>query len=99
MKELPIWVSAVEEHDEETKAIFRPDADSLLERVPVDKLRANLGEICSGLNQVLTNIKEVGKFRLQEVTIQVEVTAEGGVNLIGTATLGGKGAITLKFVE
>lgn len=99
MNEIPIWVSAIEEHDGETKAIFRPDADALLERIPLDKLQANLSNVCAGLTQALADIKEVGKFRLQEVTIQVEVTAEGGVNLIGTATLGGKGAITLKFVE
>lgn len=99
MKNLPIWVSTVEDHDSDTKAIFKPSADALLENVPVEKLKESLSEISSGLTDVLTSVKEVGKFRLQEVTIQVEVTASGGINLIGNASVGGKGAITLKFVE
>jgi hypothetical protein len=48
---------------------------------------------------MLNDVKQVGGFQLKQVTIQVEVTAEGGIELVGTAKLGGKGAITLTFSE
>lgn len=99
MEQLPILVSKVDSFDGQTKALFLPDADTILEHIPIEKLQANLSNVCMGLTRALSDIKEVGNFRLKEVSIQVEVTASGGVNLIGTATLGGKGAITLKFVE
>ena len=99
MDALPIWVSSIEPEDKETKAIFLPDAETILERIPVDKLKANLGKLAQQFTAALEDIKAIGKFRLTEVEIQVEVSAEGGVELIGTATLGGKGAITLKFAE
>jgi autotransporter translocation and assembly factor TamB len=99
METLPIWVSTVESEDKETKSIFKPDAEAILERIPVEKLKANLRKLAQQFTTALEDIKAVGKFRLKEVEIQVEVSAEGGVELIGTATLGGKGAIKLKFVE
>jgi hypothetical protein len=39
----------------------------------------------------------VGDYELHEVKLQVEISAKGGVNLVGTAEAGGKGAITLTF--
>jgi hypothetical protein len=48
---------------------------------------------------MLDDVKQISSFKLKEVTIQVEVTAEGGIELVGTAKLGGKGAITLTFAE
>jgi hypothetical protein len=41
----------------------------------------------------------VGQFKLKEITMQVEISASGGISIIGTASIGGKGAITLKFAE
>jgi hypothetical protein len=99
MEELPVLVSVVESVDERTKAIFRPDAEVLLEYIPAERLRESLSKLCGGLSKIFSDIKAVGNFRLQEVTVQVEITAEGGISLIGTASVGGKGAITLKFVE
>lgn len=99
MNDISIWVSKLEKTHQETKAIFQPDADLVLERIPSDKLQASLVGLCEDLSNILTGIKEVGNFRLKEVTIQVEVSAEGGVNLIGSAKMAGKGAITLKFAE
>jgi hypothetical protein len=42
-------------------------------------------------------VKAVGGFELAEVQVAVELTAEGGVNLIGNLTAGAKGAIQLTF--
>lgn len=99
MDHLPIIVSVVEANASQTKALFRPDADAMLEFIPVERLRESLSKLCGGLSTVFSDIQTVGNFRLQEVTIQVEISAEGGINIIGTAMVAGKGAITLKFVE
>jgi autotransporter translocation and assembly factor TamB len=96
MQTIPVWVSQ-SEGDVEAKAIFSPDADVVLKKIPIDKLQGNLDAVCQSIGNTISNIKKVGSFKLKEVTIQVEVSAEGGVELIGTAKLGGKGAITLTF--
>lgn len=98
-QQLAIWVSSIEDQPGETKSIFRPDAEAVLSYIPTDKLRVSMQKVCADLAGVLDDIKAIGRFRLKEVQIQVEVSAEGGVQLIGTATLGGKGAITMTFVE
>ena len=76
---------------------FRADDAIGLQAVPVNRLKENLNQVAEAMLTVLDDIKQVGQFQLKEVTLQVEVSARGGVNLIGTASLGGKGAITLKF--
>jgi hypothetical protein len=62
-------------------------------------LKENLQYVSNALMTVLADIRKIGQFKLQQVEIQVEVTAEGGVHFIGTAKVGGKGAITLTFSE
>jgi hypothetical protein len=96
---IPFLVILPDEEDKETKGVFFPDAEIGLENISVDRLKENLGNICQGLSTVLSDIKKVGNFKLTEVTIGVEVTAEGGVNFVGTSKVGGKGAITLTFSE
>jgi hypothetical protein len=103
MSNIPFLVSTPDQtSDEEVKGIFASKGSKdlvVLKDIPTDKLRENLSSVCQGLAEALQDIKAVGNFTLKEVTIQVEVTAEGGVELIGTAKLGGKGAITLTFSE
>ena len=72
-------------------------AEAVIERIPVSKLRANLHAVCSNVVEVLKDIKKVGDFELSEVTLQVEVGAEGGIALIGTANVSSSGAISLTF--
>ncbi|MEL7510448.1 MAG: hypothetical protein AAFN42_24225, partial [Cyanobacteria bacterium J06554_1] len=67
--------------------------------LPTELLRKNLTSVCQGMASMLSDVQELGRFRLKEVTVQVEVTAEGGIELVGTAKLGGTGAITLTFSE
>ncbi|GMM83438.1 hypothetical protein [Pseudoalteromonas sp. MTN2-4] len=98
MQTLPIIVNQTYDSDDsQTKGIFTPDSDTVLENVPVDTLSDNLNTVCNGVCKALSNLSKVGDFSLKEVSIQVEVSAQGGVNLIGSASVGGKGAITLKF--
>ncbi|OYD92468.1 hypothetical protein CDG76_23360 [Nostoc sp. 'Peltigera membranacea cyanobiont' 210A] len=98
MDTIPILVS-LPDKDEEVKGIFSLDAEVVLRDIPTELLRDNLNKLCQGVGTLLNDIKKVGGFRLKEVTVQVEVSAEGGVELIGTAKVGGKGAITLTFAE
>jgi len=98
MEYMPILVSLPEE-DEDVKGIFSPDGDIGFREIPTQQLKENLSKVCQGVAETLSEIKRVGDFKLKEVTIQVEVTAEGGIELIGTAKMGGKGAITLTFAE
>jgi hypothetical protein len=99
MDTLPVWVADIVEQDGQTKSLFEVDADVVLKHLDVNRLRDRMKTVCGSVSQLFADIQKVGQFRLQEVTIQVEITAEGGVELIGTAKVGGKGAITLKFIE
>lgn len=96
---IPFLVSLPDEEEQEVKGIFSRDAEIGLKNIPADRLKENLNSLCQGLATALSDIKKVGNFQLKEVTIGVEVTAEGGVNFVGTSKLGGKGAITLTFTE
>ena len=99
METIPFLVALPEEDEREVKGIFSGDADIVVRDLPTEKLRENLKKVCQGVATMLNDVKQVGGFRLKEVTIQVEVSAEGGVELVGTAKLGGKGAITSTFSE
>jgi autotransporter translocation and assembly factor TamB len=98
METITFLVSLPDE-DDQVKGIFSTDADIAVRDLPINLLRENLNKVCQGMASMLSDVKKVGNFRLKEVTIQVEVTAEGGIELVGTAKLGGKGAITLTFSE
>lgn len=67
--------------------------------IPIDTLRANLKAATSSLAEAFSDIRQVGNFQLSEVEIAVEVSAEGGVQFIGTAKVGGSGSISLKFTQ
>jgi len=98
METIPFLVS-LPEADEDVKGIFSTDTDIVVRDLPTDRLRENLNRVCQGVASMLDDVKQISNFKLKEVTIQVEVTAEGGIELVGTAKLGGKGAITLTFAE
>jgi len=66
-------------------------------QIPVETMRANLRSATALLAEVFSDIREVGKYELSEVEVGVEITAEGGVQFIGTAKVSGSGSITLKF--
>jgi len=75
------------------------DADIGMKQIPVCVLKNNMASIAESMLNVLEDIKQVGQYKLKEVTMQVEVSANGGVSIVGTANIGGKGAISLKFAE
>ena len=98
MDTIPFLVSLPDE-DEPVKGLFSAETEVALRELPTELLRKNLSSVCQGMASMLSDIEELGRFRLKEVTVQVEVTAEGGIELVGTAKLGGTGAITLTFSE
>lgn len=82
---------------ESTKGLFFPTDTTANANIPVEKLQRNMTAITEAFLETLADIKKVGRFRLTEITVEVEVSAEGGIALIGTAKAAGKGAISLKF--
>ncbi|MFE7192956.1 hypothetical protein [Kitasatospora sp. NPDC057541] len=67
--------------------------------IPVEVLRANLQRTVDGLQAVLGEIRVPdGGMPLKQAQIAFEVTASGGITLVGTsAQVAAKGAITLTF--
>lgn len=68
-------------------------------RVHVKKLGENLQAFAKKLGGTLSNIETIGTYHLNEVTVSVNITAGGEIQLLGIAR--GKGGmasgITLKF--
>ena len=72
-------------------------AGRFVEHIPVDQLHQSLTDLTAKLATVLADVKAVGGYELSEVQVGVELTAEGGVRLIGNLTAGAKGALQLTF--
>nr|CAA6801739.1 MAG: Unknown protein [uncultured Thiotrichaceae bacterium] len=70
---------------------------SKVKELSTEALSDSLQSIHENLNEIFGSIKEVGDFELQEVKLTLDVTAEGGFALIGSAQVGMKGGITLSF--
>ena len=68
---------------------------SAVRNLDISKLKGSVADLASQLSEVFRDLKAVGGFKLTEVTLSVEVSAEGSVFLIGKA--GVNGGISLKF--
>lgn len=83
-----------------TKGIVSKAAEAVREviDVDVDKLKTNLTELIGKVGAVVDAAQDAaGAFKLEEVSVGVEISAEGGVSLIGSATVGATASITLTF--
>jgi len=49
------------------------------------------------LDSLFQDLKAVGSFKLDQVEVSLEISAEGGVALIGTAKAGASEAVKLAF--
>jgi hypothetical protein len=97
---LPFLVPDEESEDAETMGglFSRDDARVTLRQIPIEVLRESLRSTISTLSSILTEIADQSMaMQLHEAQIGFEVSASGGVQLIGTAQVGTKGAITLVF--
>jgi hypothetical protein len=97
MAELYMWVAPAPVGVE--KGVLRSSGDAVLERINVAKLNSNLKSLAQDLEELLQGVEAKGGFNLSEIEIGVEVTAEAGVTLIGTAKVGGTAALTLRFCK
>lgn len=82
------------------KGIFgRRTDDNSVRRIPVAVLRENLQRTVDALQQVLGDVRVPdGGMPLQQAQVSFEITATGGIAIVGTsAQVGAKGAITLTF--
>ncbi|WP_236792338.1 hypothetical protein [Amycolatopsis sp. GM8] len=99
--ELPFLVTIDDEADVNggEKGIFRRNQEEFaVRKVPVDVLKKNVQQVVEGLREVLEGVVEgAGVLPLKTAQVAFEVTATGGITLVGTAQVSGKGAITLTF--
>ena len=70
-------------------------ATDLVEKIPVDALANSVRKLSGAMDRVLKDLGQVGDYRLSEVQLQIEVSAEGRLILIGGA--GVKGGMMLSF--
>ncbi|MGW0731288.1 Pepco domain-containing protein [Streptomyces sp. NPDC002851] len=105
---LAFWVTDEPEEGEEgedtdTKGLFgRRDEDDdttpVLRQVPLGPLRKNLTETVDALQQLFADAAaREGTLPLAEATLSVQVTATGGIQLIGTGQMQGTRGLTLTF--
>jgi hypothetical protein len=66
-------------------------------QIDVDTLRRSLSNLAGQITGLFEDIRAVGSYQLKEVQVHLEISAEGGVALIGSLKAGAKGAITLTF--
>ncbi|WNI16012.1 Pepco domain-containing protein [Actinacidiphila sp. ITFR-21] len=94
---LPFWVTEDDGPDGDgTMGLFGGDA--VLRAVPLGPLRRNLAATVDALQAVFADVAaRGGTLPLAEAQLSFEVTASGGVQLIGTGQIQGTRALTLTF--
>lgn len=94
---LTFWVTAGDE-DDDGMALGRRGGDAVLRQVPLGPLRKNLTETVTALQQVFSDVAaQSGTLPLREAQLQFQVTASGGIQLVGTSQVQGSRSITLVF--
>jgi len=94
------FIVAVDRDDDDVKGMFgRAGASVALRDVPVAALRENLRQLAVSLRSLLDEVaEESGRLPLKEVQLSCEVTASGGIQLLGVGgEVGGTGAVTFTF--
>ncbi len=66
--------------------------------LPIETFQANLTVFIERLGVSLKNIQSgISNYALDEIEINIEVSASGSISLIGSVETGATGGITLKF--
>jgi hypothetical protein len=69
-----------------------------LSKISAETLQSSFKELVDALGRTLTIPDAVGAFQVEALDIQLEVTAEGKIGLLGNgAKVGGKGSLTLRL--
>lgn len=67
-------------------------------KVRTDQIKANLEKTVEELRSIFESLAEANqKFPLKEVQVSFEISAKGGIRLIGSSEIEGRGGITLVF--
>lgn len=103
-RSLPFWVTATEEDIElaaqggDTMGLFSRDGDAVLRSVPLGPLRRNLADTVDALQRVFQEVADRrGPLELAEAQLSFQVTASGGVQLLGGGQVQGARSLTLTF--
>ncbi|WP_455754074.1 Pepco domain-containing protein [Streptomyces griseofuscus] len=95
-----------EDLDQETsrltgsKGLRRPGSTSEFAAVTLtsERLRDSIESTVGTLREIFDHVAEsAGSFPLKEVQLSFEISAKGGIRLIGTSEVEGKGGLTLIF--
>jgi len=80
-----------------SKGIFGTGAVAAVD-IPVERLNANLSDFVSKLRAATASLAaKADGLSLKELEVGIELTAEGGVSLIGTAKAGVTASLKLTF--
>ncbi|MDN0194164.1 hypothetical protein [Streptomyces sp. S.PNR 29] len=96
---LPFWVTVTEEGDDDSMGLFGSgNGEPALRSVPLGPLRKNLAETVDALQQLFADASaHGGTLPLAEAQLSFQVTASGGIQLIGTGQMQGTRGLTLVF--
>ncbi|WKX10283.1 hypothetical protein [Streptomyces sp. NL15-2K] len=101
---LPFWVTATEEdvalaaQDSDTMGLFSRDGDAVLRAVPLGPLRKNLADAVDALQRIFQEVADRGgPLPLAEAQLSFQVTASGGIQLVGSGQMQGSRSLTLTF--
>jgi translation elongation factor EF-1beta len=81
----------------EEKGLLNKPMMPVVTDVDMASLKVNLAKLMRDLNELFEAQAADTGFGLKQIEVGVEITAEGGVNLIGTMTAGATASISLTF--
>src|SRR4051794_23362931 len=92
-------ISVIVTRTEPGKGIFGSGPAVPVE-IPVERLKASLTDLVAKLRAATASlVARADGLSLKELEVGLELTAEGGVSLIGTAKVGGTASLKLTFVH
>jgi hypothetical protein len=95
MGAIKMWAAA---DDAAVKGGFASSgADAVLKDIDAAELNASLKSLAGDIDEMLRDVETKGGFKLKEIDVGLEITAEAGIRLIGSMKVGGKAAIKLTF--
>ncbi|PAZ13345.1 hypothetical protein CLM62_26000 [Streptomyces sp. SA15] len=102
---LPFWVTATEEDialaaqdSDSMGSLFSRDGDAVLRAVPLGPLRKNLADAVDALQRIFQEVADRGgPLPLAEAQLSFQVTASGGIQLVGSGQMQGSRSLTLTF--
>lgn len=90
-----IWVTPTEATG--SKSLIGGGQPAILKELDPKVLNESLKQLAQDIDIMFADTSTSGAFSLDQIEIGLEVTAEAGINLIGTAKAGGKASVSLSF--